>query len=237
MAATDPSSDTLPPEMSVADELEREALRLNRRYVVEVVENYSLCPWAERARREGRVTERVFLQGISELHERSLEAIQELSERKEIEIGLFIYPLANLGRLDFEHFARVLRAEDQAQHEVGEVPFAIAAFHPDAQPVLSSAERLIPFLRRTPDPTLQLVRTTTLERTRGVDEGTSFLDVELVSPFALKAPARPTVRERVAEANLATVERCGAAELERVFEDIKRDRDETYARLLGQSAC
>jgi hypothetical protein len=219
--------------MSVADELEREALRLNRRYVVEVVEQYSLCPWAERARRDGRVTERVFLQEISELQARSLETIQELSALEEIEIALFIYPLANLGRLDFEHFARLLRAEDQAQHEVGEVPFAIAAFHPDAPPVLSSAERLIPFLRRTPDPTLQLVRTSTLERTRGVDEGTSFLDVELVSPFALKAPPRPTVRERVAEANLATVERCGTNELERVFEDIKRDRDETYARLLG----
>lgn len=221
--------------MRDANELEREALRLNRRYVVEVVERYSLCPWAERARREGRVIERVFLQGISELHARSLETIQELSEREEIEIALFIYPLVNLGRLDFEHFARVLRAEDQAAHEVGEVPFAMAAFHPDAEPVLSSAERLIPFLRRTPDPTLQLVRRTALERTRGVDEGTSFLDVELVSPLALKTPPRPTVRERVAEANLATVERCGTEELERVFQDIKRDRDETYARLLRRS--
>ncbi len=221
--------------MSVSDELEREALRLNRRYVVEVVEKYSLCPWAERARREGRVTERVFLQGISELQARSLEAIQELSPREEIEIALFIYPLANLGRLDFEHFARLLRAEDQAQHEAGAVPFAMAAFHPDASPVLASAERLIPFLRRTPDPTLQLVRRTALERTRGADEGTSYLDVELVSPFSLKTPPRPSVRERVAEANLATVTSCGTAELERVFEDIKRDRDETYARLLGSA--
>lgn len=221
--------------MHVGSELEREALRLNRRYVVEVVEKYSLCPWAERARREGRVTERVFLQEISELHGRSLEAIQELSGNTHIEIALFIYPLTGLGRLDFEHFARVLRAEDQARHEVGEVPFAMAAFHPDAPAVLSTAERLIPFLRRTPDPTLQLVRRSALERTRGADEGTSFLDVGQVSPLTLRAPPRQTVRQRVAEQNLATVAQHGVPELERVFEDIKRDRDETYERLLSST--
>ena len=58
-------------------ELEAEALRVYRRYQREVVEALNLCPWAERARLEGRVTERVLLQRSAE-SQLSLRAIREL---------------------------------------------------------------------------------------------------------------------------------------------------------------
>ncbi len=213
-----------------ANVFEVEALRLNRRYVVEVVEHFGLCPWADRARREGRVTDVVFEQASPDRFEPSLDRMRELEDRSRIEVALFIYPEISLNRLDFEHFARRLRALDAERHAPGEIPFAIAAFHPDAPPVLENPDRLVPFLRRSPFPTLQLVRESTLLRVRGEHHGTSFLGPRV---FLNDPEARPVtdVRERIAQANYETVRRVGVDALEAVFDDILRDRDETRARL------
>jgi hypothetical protein len=217
-------------------ELEVETLRLNLRYVVEVVERFGLCPWADRARREGRVTEAVFDQTSPDLFEPSLALMQELAARERIDVALFIYPRIGLDRLDFEHFARRLRVLDAARHAPGHIPFAMAAFHPDAEAVLVNPDRLVPFLRRTPDPTLQLVRETTLSRVRGELHGTSFMGPHVFAtdpPAYLRQP--PTsgsdIRERIARTNHETVTRVGVAAFEAVFDDILRDRDETRARL------
>jgi len=213
-------------------EYEREVLRLNRRYLTEVVERFSLCPWALRARLDGTVAERVLSQDSAEIFSPSLETLHALDARSELEIGLFIYPKLELGRLEFEHFVRRLRELDDARYPVGEVPFAMAAFHPDAAPVVEDAERLIPFLRRSPFPTIQVVRRTALDRVRGAaDEGTAFLDLTLVASLDLHQPVTTPLRERIANANLATVTRVGVPVLESAIGDILRDRDETRARL------
>jgi hypothetical protein len=158
--------------------------------------------------------------------------MQALVDRTACDVALFIYPRIDLNRLDFEHFARRLRALDAARHATGQIPFAMAAFHPDAPPVLVSPDRLVPFLRRTPDPTLQLVRESTLSRLRGEVNGTSFYGPALFVRNATGHPApEPDIRERIARANYDTVTRVGAATLEAVFDDILRDRDETRARL------
>jgi hypothetical protein len=213
-----------------ANVFEVEALRLNRRYVVEVVEHFGLCPWADRARREGRVTEVVFAQTSADHFEPSLDRMRELEDRSAIDVALFIYPEIRLNRLDFEHFARRLRALDAERHPPDRIPFAIAAFHPDAPPVLANPDRLVPFLRRTPYPTLQIVRESTLLKVRGEYHGTSFLGPRVF----LNDPAdRPEtdVRERIARTNYETVTRVGVEALEAVFDDILRDRDRTRARL------
>ena len=41
--------------------LRSEALRVYRRYMLEVVEGFTLCPWAAAARRDGHVVECVIL--------------------------------------------------------------------------------------------------------------------------------------------------------------------------------
>jgi hypothetical protein len=212
------------------DAFEVETLRLNRRYVVEVVEHFGLCPWADRARREGRVTEVVFEQTSPELFEPSLTRMRELESRNAIDVALFIYPQIGLNRLDFEHFARRLRTLDAERHALGMIPFAIAAFHPNAPPVLSNPDRLVPFLRRTPDPTLQLVRESTLTRVRGELHGTSFIGPRV---FLNDGRDRPEadVRERIARTNHETVTRVGVEALQAVFDDILRDRERTHARL------
>jgi hypothetical protein len=211
------------------NDFELEAVRLNRRYVVEIVEQFGLCPWADRARREGRVTEVVFDQTSSELFAPSLERMLELEAA--IDVALFIYPRIGLKRLEFEHFARRLRALDAERHAPARIEFAIAAFHPDAEAVLANPDRLVPFLRRTPDPTLQLVRDTALSRVRGDLHGTSYFGPEVLLANGAPGPPEPDIRERIARTNHETVMRLGAPTLEAVFQDILRDRDETRARL------
>ena len=145
------------------------------RYMVEVVEGFSLCPWAASARRAGSVVEHVILGENQADPQQSLALLASLAPERRTEIALFIYPDLALDRLAFEAFVRLLREQDAARHEVGTIPFAMAAFHPDARADLKDPERLIPFLRRTPDPTIQVVRRTALDRVRGHSpEGTSF---------------------------------------------------------------
>jgi hypothetical protein len=224
-----------------ADEqaLVSEALRVYRRYAVEIVEGYGLCPWAERARQEGRVIERVIIAGGRELAE-ALSSIDDLAGEPRIEVALLILPMLALDARRFEHFVSALRDRDAGRHPLGKAPFAMAAFHPDAEAALDDAERLIPFLRRTPDPTVQLVRLSVLERihTRA-PQGTSFVDVhslDALEALGVDARLEPSshaelpLRERIARANLSTVTRVGVHEIEAKLRDIQSDRDAAYAR-------
>ena len=153
-----------------------EALRLFHRYEEEVVLTYGLCPWAEPSRRNGTMRERVLLQ-TDESTKPSLAALASLDADESAEVAVLIYPRIGLGFTAFERFVASVRDEDAPMHPLGGIPFAMAAFHPDARADRSTAERLIPFLRRTPDPTIQIVRSAVLERVRsGAPQGTSFVD-------------------------------------------------------------
>jgi len=212
--------------------LRREALRVYRRYALEVVEAFDLCPWAAYARRDGRVAEYVILAENQADPQLSLTQLSALVPALKTEIALFIYPDLPLDRLAFESFVRTLREQDAARYPVGEIPFAMAAFHPDARVDLGDADRLIPFLRRTPDPTIQVVRQTALDRVRGTSqEGTSFFDLSslAVQPLPQKEPL--SLRQRIGQANLETARKVGAETLEALLTDIRRDRDESYANL------
>jgi len=218
----------------VQDRWTREAVRLHRRYQTEIVEAYRLCPWAERAIADGRVREAVILQDGSGAVEPSLAAIDSWIDDPTADVAFAIYPRLALGRQEFHDFAARLRNADTARHELGAVPFVFAAFHPEADADTADPERLIPFLRRTPDPTLQFLRASALDGIRsGASQGTQFLDIASLDAI-LSGTAQPPLRERVARANLATAERCGIAALRRHLDDIRRDRDETYRALAAR---
>jgi hypothetical protein len=213
----------------------REALRVYRRYALEVVEGFDLCPWAAYARRDGRVVEHVILAENQTDPAQSLAHLARLVGEPKTEIALFIYPDLELDRLGFESFVRTLREQDAARYAVGEIPFAMAAFHPDARADLEDADRLIPFLRRTPDPTIQMVRQSALDRVRGNSrEGTAFFDLATlgVAPLPQKEPL--FLRQRIGQANLETTLEVGVETLEKVLRDIRRDRNESYARLKSE---
>jgi hypothetical protein len=213
-----------------------EALRVYRRYAIEIVEGFGLCPWAARARETGRVAERVLLQRDTGTAA-ALDCVFELAESESIDIGLLIFPRLTLDPLAFEHFTASVRDRDAERHPLGAIPFAMAAFHPGAEADLSDAERLIPFLRRTPDPTIQLVRRSVLEKVRGKSsQGTGFVDLEALDQLealAFVAEAEhgeESLRERIARANHRTVLGTGLANLRERLDDIRRDRTLAYAR-------
>ena len=213
-------------------ELRSEALRVYRRYMLEVVEGFTLCPWAAAARRDGHVLEHVFLAENQADPQQSLALLASLAGQLRIDIALFIYPDLELDRLGFESFVRTLRERDAARYEVGTIPFAMAAFHPEARADLKDPERLIPFLRRTPDPTIQVVRRSALDRVRGnSQEGTSFFDLADLGTLPLPQKEPLSLRRRIAQANLETTLEVGVTTLEALFQDIRRDRDQSYARL------
>jgi hypothetical protein len=224
--------------MTYEEELTREARRLSERYVSEVVERFDLCPWAARSLREGRVKTLILLQDSPTEFEASLSGMAELADDLHVEVAFLVFPRLALGRLDFEHFARQLRKLDADRHEVGAIPFAMAAFHPDAAPDTTDPERLIPFLRRTPDPTLQLIRYTALEGVRGqFSQGTEYFDVELFGPLGRKERRPQTLREHVAKTNWETIEQVGLEEVRKVLDDLRRDRDESYRALAERAAA
>jgi hypothetical protein len=220
------------PSVTDITELEREVLRVNARYLDEVVERFGLCPWADRARREGQVSSWVFQQDSPEIFDASLAALSELARSPHVEVGLFLYPFLELARLDFEHFVRRLRVLETERHQVGTEPFAMAAFHPDAEPKLDDPERLIPYLRRSPYPTIQVIRLSALERVRGGEEGTAFWDLELLRTPGFHQPSPAPLRERIARANLKTVLEVGISAFQAAVGEVLADRDRTRPRLM-----
>lgn len=168
-------------------------------------------------------------------------AATRVADASGIEIGLVIFPRLRLGRAEFERFVGEVREEHARRERARTEPgrhgggrLAMAAFHPDAVPELSKPSRLVPFLRRTPDPTIQLVRLASLDRVRANDpaHGTGVVDLRTLDLAAfLATPPQPPIHERIAAHNLDTVKSRGVEAVEALLADIRRDRDATYAAL------
>ena len=209
-----------------------EALVVYRRYATEVVEGLKLCPWALPARKAGRVREKVLLLESPDVHA-AAAAAAAVARDESIDIGLLIFPKLELSRQDFERFVARIREVDTAFHAPASAPMAMAAFHPDAEPNLESAERLTPFLRCTPDPTIQLVRTTALDSVRSNDEhGSALVDLSTIDLATfLATPPKAPMHERIAETNLATVRAKGVDEVRALLRDIRDERNRRYEAL------
>ena len=209
--------------------LRAEALRIHARYAVEVVEGLGFCPWARAAREQGRVCTRVLLESDT-TPAAVIDQVTALERDASCEIGLLVFPELTLGRIPFQHFAAAVRAGYEPR--AGAAAFAIADFHPDAAPNLASAAELVAFIRRSPDPTLQLVRRSTLAAVRlGDGPGTRFVDLSAWAPSSIPpAPEPAPLHERVAGANLRQVQSLGVEHVLALFTAIERDRDASYAR-------
>jgi hypothetical protein len=209
--------------------LEEAARRVYARYVEEFVEAFDICPWAARARMEGRT--RVEVVCAADADPRlALDAVASLSGDLQVEVGLILFPRLTLGRSEFETFVGELRTLDAARYGIDGPAMAMAAFHPDAEARTENAYQLVPFIRRSPDPTVQLVRRSVLEAVRKKgDHGTAWIDPATLDLAALLAQ-KPKVplHERVAQANLETLTRHGLEAVDALFRELRRDRDERY---------
>lgn len=227
---------TLDPERAAA--LEREARRIYERYEVEVVEAFGFCPWAERARQEGQVEVLVVLEDDDALAadpSAALTAIEAHASRAHVAVGLVVFPRLAASRELFGRFVARLR-ELHADAHGRSPPMALAEFHPDAPADLAAPARLVPFLRRSPDPTIQCVRLSVLSALRRGEEGTDYVDLSTTSLAELLArPVRKPLHERVAERNFEIVRERGVASVEAVLADIRADRAAAYARALDSA--
>ncbi len=211
--------------------LEREVLRINERYLKEVVEAWGFCPWASSVQDGKGLERRVFFGNDAEALTRVAAAcVETLAADDAVSIGLLIFPEFTTDRLSFRRFVSSLESEHATHHERGAVPLAMAGFHPEAQADTSAPERLVPFVRRSPDPTIQLVRRSVMEDVRATrNEGSVFADsLEAFLPLMGTAP-KPSVSEGIAKANLRTLQRRGVAALEEILRDIQSDRARAYA--------
>lgn len=192
------------------------ALARNDRYLVDFVEKFDLCPYARRCRITNALERRVLMQPTLALDEPG-NVLEELSGAAfaHVEVALMIFPAVEARWVEFERFAALLR-EEHTQRTSG-ATFFVVPFHPDSPPDTDDPARLVSLLRRSPDPTLQLVRASLLEHIRGgVDpEDTVFVDsskYDLANDLTTVTPPQ-SVSTLIGEANFETVQRVGAKTL------------------------
>lgn len=220
------------------------ALARNERYVREFVEAFSLCPYAQRCREMGRLHRAVLLEtggapGTTpfELAAAALDdaiaRIEDLAPES-VEVALILLPALDRALVDglagaqnFEQLVATARARMQARRPGGDTPFYCVAFHPNFAEDLTDAHRAVRFLRRSPDPTVQLVRASVLREVRGANPGgANYVNVTGMSAAELLAVAAPmSIGDRIAAANLRTIEEMGRDHMRRILADLRDSRE------------
>ena len=195
-----------------------EVIRVFERYLVEVVERYDLCPWARGAREAGVVAvDVVWDRPPDEVWAAAAEA---LLARPTTRVAMVIAPQCGLSPAEL----RALRDRIAARFPRA----GVAEFHPDSALDLTSPARAVPFVRRSPDPLLQLVPLAILDQMRGAPPAAGLAQqAQMLGGVA--APLRRDVADRIAETNHATLVRAHD-ELSRVLDAIAADRAAAYAR-------
>ena len=124
---------------------------------------------------------------------------------------MLIFARAQVESPAFDRFTEEVRRADRERCRAeGRKDFVMAAFHPDAATSFTNPYQLVSFLRRTPDPTIQLVRAELLDSLRAT---------------------RPSLSDDIAQQNFARVNAQGPERLDAVLRDIRRDRDQAYETL------
>jgi hypothetical protein len=221
------------------------ALARNDRYVREFVEAFNLCPYARRTREGGRLQRSVVLEAGGAPGTPGFEAavaalgtaIEAFEARPpgEIEVGLVLLPALHPalaqgieGARAFEQLVGEARTRMQARHPGGDTPLYCVPFHPDFAEDLRDEHRAVRFIRRSPDPTVQLVRASVLRAVRGAGQ-TDYVDTSGLSAAELMAVSAPlSVSDRIGRANLGTLEEAGPGRLRSLLADIRaqgRTRD------------
>lgn len=185
--------------------------------MVEIVEAYGLCPWAKSARLGGEVAVEV-LWGTPTV-DAWVAASEALLARTETRVAMVVAP-------ELAASPQELRSvRDQVGARISWA--GVAHFHPDSPLDAATAPRIVPYLRRSPDPLLQLVPLSLLDSVRGA--ANEITRADQLKMLGNKAPVhRGDVADQIAIDNHARV--VGAADdVAARLADIAADRRRAYA--------
>jgi hypothetical protein len=196
------------------------ALERNQAYLLDVVEALSLCPFAKTCRESGALERRVLLVDSPDAAVIA-QTVRELHEPRfaHVEVALLILPRLAITPTDLDGLVTRVRETLSSDGLKG---FFIVGFHPDAPVDAATPARLVSTLRRSPDPTLQLVRAATLDRVRGSHSDTRWIDPTKTELKTAPPPLPPSLSERIASTNFETVARIG---LERMVQLLAATRE------------
>jgi len=224
--------------------------RIHDRYLVEVVEELGLCPFARKSREQGRVHRPLWwVEHGAPAPDACAAAVADLcATHPDVEIVLlaFVVPDDHPWS-DAETFA-AFASQVRGAFDRPDVPrFFMVPFHPrftgapaGPRPRDPTPEALVPLLRRSPDPVIQCVRADVLERVRAQAQATArdrlrerFASDPIMSALLEKSvQADPELSADIARHNFAAVGAgAGRAALEERIADIARDRALAYERV------
>lgn len=195
-----------------------EVMRILDRYLVEVVERHELCPWARAARERGELAAGI-LWGAPPAGAWVAEA-ERLLALPRARVAMVVAPELAIARAAFGALRDAVASR---------IPSAgVAEFHPDAALDLATPARLVPFLRRSPDPLLQLVPLELIDAVRAVPPAASL--AQQATMLGGHAVPRQALAAQIAAANHATVTAAQAA-ITQALDAIAADRRAAYARV------
>jgi hypothetical protein len=201
-----------------------EVTRILERYLTEVVERHELCPWARAARERGELAVGI-LWGAPALADWVAEA-ERLLAAPATRVAMVVAPELSVMRTELTTLRDAVAAR---------IPSAgVADFHPDASLDLTAPARLVPFLRRSPDPLLQLVPLALIDEVRAAGRLATGTEVpRLAAQGAMltghAAAPRDDLTTRIATANHATVTAVHTT-ITATLESIAEDRRVSYRR-------
>jgi hypothetical protein len=206
------------------DARQAEVRRLLDRYLVEIVEAYELCPWARPARLAGEIAACV-LWGAPEEAVWTRAAEHALGQ-PHVRVAMIVAP-------QWAGSPAALRA--LRDRVAARLPHAgVADFHPAAELDLATPARLVPYLRRSPDPLLQCVPLSLLDSVRTAAPQPALATQAAMLRGLAPDPAGDMVA-RLAAASHARVAADPAALVARLA-DIAEDRARSYERV-GITTC
>jgi hypothetical protein len=195
---------------------EAEVRRLLDRYLIEIVEAYGLCPWAKSARTGGEVSVAILWGQRPEI-EAWVTTARTLIELPTTRVAMVLAPELGLTpnelRVDREQVGRALDT------------CGVADFHPDVELDTATPARLVPFVRRAPDPLLQFVPLKILDVIRRQTAVTLSDQARALGGIAYNNP--DDIGDEIAATNHERVLRDGA-EMKRLLDDIATDRRRSY---------
>lgn len=194
--------------------------RVLDRYLIEVVEAFGLCPWAEATRVKGELCVQI-VWGEQPSLAQVIEHVRAALGAPRCAVAMVVMPELTGGGPALD----ALRAGvAQAVREAG-----VAAFGPHGSLELGTPAKLVPYLRRSPDPMLQLVPFSILDAARRQPLQVADRAFTARVLAGLAPPPAPSVSDRIAARNHATVT-ARLGELARVLADIAQDRLAAYPR-------